>query len=79
MQIVKILLMTIQTVAAIGLIAVVMSQTTKSEGLSGTIGGKTSASWRGKPGLEEKLDQFTKILAWAFMIASALVYIVSSK
>jgi len=75
----KVLLMILQTLAALGLIGVVMSQTTKSEGLSGTIGGKVSASWRGKPGLEEKLDQFTKILAWAFMIISALVYLISQK
>ena len=65
--------------SAVGLIVLVMSQTTKSEGLSGTIGGKTSSSFRGKPGIDDKLSDLTKWCAIAFMVASALVYYVASK
>lgn len=70
----KTVLIVIQMLSAVGLITLVMSQTTKSEGLSGTIGGKTSASFRGKPGLDDKLADLTKWCAIAFMVASALVW-----
>ena len=56
------------------LIALVMLQTTKSEGLTGTIGGKMSSSFRGKPGVDEKLSLFTKYAAIFFMVLTALVY-----
>ena len=78
MPLFKMVLTIIQLLSAVGLIALVMSQTTKSEGLSGTIGGKTSASFRGKPGLDDKLADLTKWCAIAFMVASALVYYVAS-
>lgn len=53
-----------------------MLQTTKSEGLTGTIGGKMSSSFRGKPGADEKLSLFTKYSAISFMVLTALVYYV---
>ena len=78
MEIIKGALIAIQIVSAIGLIILVMSQTTKSEGLTGTIGGKSSATFRGKPGLDDKLADLTKWCAIAFMATSALVHFVSS-
>lgn len=63
----------IQMISALALIAIVMSQATKSEGLSGTIGGKTESAFQGKPGFEERLDEITKWAAVFFMVASALV------
>ena len=69
----------IQVISALLLIGLVMSQTTKSEGLTGTIGGKMSSSFRGKPGIDEKLADLTKWTAIAFMAASALVYILITK
>jgi len=65
--------MVIQIVAALALIAVVMSQTTKSEGLSGTIAGKATSAFRGKPGTEERLAAITKWTAGIFMFVSLLV------
>lgn len=65
-----------QLLSAAALITLVMSQTTKSEGLTGTIGGKMSSSFRGKPGVDEKLSLFTKYAAISFMILTALVYYV---
>lgn len=69
----------IQLLSAVILIGLVMSQTTKSEGLTGTIGGKMSSSFRGKPGLEDKLADLTKWSAILFMVTSFLVYIIRSK
>ncbi|MHB9036805.1 MAG: preprotein translocase subunit SecG [Armatimonadota bacterium] len=63
----------LQVLSALALIAIVMSQATKSEGLGGTIGGKTESAFRGKPGLEERLDEITKWSAISFMVLSAIV------
>jgi len=73
------MLMAIQILSALVLIALVMSQTTKSEGLTGTIGGKMSSTFRGKPGMDEKLANLTKWSATAFIVTSLLVYFVRSK
>ena len=73
MDALKTILAAIQIIAAIGLIAIVMSQSTKSEGLSGTIGGKAESAFRGKPGAEERLGEITKWAAIGFLVTSALV------
>jgi len=70
---VKTVFVTLQMISAIALIAIVMSQATKSEGLSGTIGGKTESAFQGKPGFEERLAEITKWAAITFMVVSALV------
>ncbi|MEN6356363.1 MAG: preprotein translocase subunit SecG [Armatimonadota bacterium] len=63
----------LQVISALALIAIVMSQATKSEGLSGTIGGKTESAFHGKPGIEERLEELTKWSAISFMVLSAIV------
>lgn len=73
MDLLKTLFFAITILTSIVLIAVVMSQTTKSEGLSGTIGGKAQSAFRGKPGLEDKLNLYTKYAAVGWML-SALFY-----
>ncbi|MHB0911821.1 MAG: preprotein translocase subunit SecG [Armatimonadota bacterium] len=73
------ILMGAQMLSAVVLIALVISQTTKSEGLTGTIGGKMSSSFRGKPGMDEKLADLTKWSAIVFFVGSLLVFIVRSK
>jgi len=73
---IRIILIVFQFLSAVALIVLVMSQTTKSEGLSGTIGGKMSSSFRGRPGIDEKLSLFTKYAAISFMVLTALVYYV---
>ena len=62
----------IQLVSALALVGIVMSQASKSEGLSGTIGGKSESVFA-KPGIEERLDEITKWAAITFMFVSALV------
>jgi protein translocase SecG subunit len=53
----------------------VVSQTTKHEGLGGTIGGRASSSFRGRPGIEDQLSRFTMYLAVAFMVLSFLSFL----
>ena len=60
-------------ISALALIAIIMSQATKSEGLSGTIGGKTESAFQGKPGFDERLGEITKWAAVFFMVTSAIV------
>lgn len=62
----------LQVISAIVLIGVIMSQATKSEGLTGTIGGKAESAFA-KPGFEEKLGEITKWAAISFMVMSAIV------
>ncbi|MGI6296472.1 MAG: preprotein translocase subunit SecG [Armatimonadota bacterium] len=66
-------LIALQVISALALIGIVMSQATKSEGLSGTIGGKSESAFQGKPGFEDKLGEITKWAAVFFMVTSALV------
>jgi preprotein translocase subunit SecG len=73
MLIFKNILLFINILTSLFLIGVVMSQTTKSEGLSGTIGGKAQSSFRGKPGLDDKLNLLTKYAAVGWMVSSILV------
>ena len=63
----------LQMTSAVALIAIVMSQATKSEGLSGTIGGKSESAFQGKPGFEDRLADITKWSAISFMVVSAIV------
>jgi len=63
----------LQFLVALGLIVIVALQTTKSEGLAGTLGGKASVSFQGRPGMEEQLQQWTTNLAVAFLVLSFVV------
>ena len=61
------------------LIGLVISQTTKHEGLGGSIGGASSSSFRGRPGVEEQLSRYTGYAATAFMFLSLLVFMLVEK
>ena len=56
-------------IAAISLIVLLAVQTTKQEGLSGTIGGKVETAYRGRPGMDEQLKRLTGFVAAVFVIA----------
>lgn len=60
----------LQFVVAVALVVIVTSQTTKSEGLAGTLGGKTTSSFQGRPGMDEQIQQYTTYLAYAFLVLS---------
>ncbi len=63
-------LFVISAVALIGLLAI---QTTKQEGLSGTIGGRVDANYRGRLGFEGQLAKVTGGVAVAFVVIATLV------
>jgi len=69
----------IQMLLAIGVIFIVAIQQTKSEGLGGTIGGKVTSSFKGKPAFEDRLNDLTKYLAIGFFVASILVAITMNR
>ena len=75
----KTLFVVLQMISAIALILIVMSQATKSEGLSGTIGGKSESAFQGKPGLEERLSDITRWSAWTFLAMSLVVMLLFNK
>lgn len=72
-------LILLQFLVALGLIAIVSAQTSKSEGLSGTLGGKTSLSFQGRPGMEEQLQQWTTYLAVGFLVLSFFVSLIQMR
>jgi preprotein translocase subunit SecG len=60
-------------VAAVSMIGLLAIQTTKQEGLSGTIGGRVDANYRGRLGFEGQLAKVTGGIAVAFVIIATLV------
>ena len=60
---------------AVLLIVLLAVQTTKQEGLSGTIGGRVESAYRGRLGAEEQLKRFTGMVAVAFVITAFILTI----
>lgn len=73
MNIIQIILLILQSLVSIALVIIVISQTTKNEGLTGSIGGQVSSNFKGKPGFEERLQGWTRILAISWIVVSILV------
>ena len=59
--------------AAIALVILLAVQTTKQEGLSGTVGGSVQSAYRGRPGSEETLKRVTGWAATAFVICATIL------
>ena len=79
MHVLNIVLSILQVAAALGLIFVVAIQQTKSEGLGGTIGGKVTSTFKGKPGFEDRLNDLTKYIAIGFFALSILVAVTMNR
>jgi preprotein translocase subunit SecG len=60
-------------VAAVMLIGLLAVQTTKQEGLSGTIGGRVDSTYRGRLGFEGQIARVTGIVAIGFVVIATLV------
>ena len=73
MHIIQDILLFLEGLISVAFIVIVMSQTTKNEGLTGTIGGQTSANFKGKPGFEERLQMYTRYLGIAWFAIAILV------
>ncbi|HEY6487230.1 MAG TPA: preprotein translocase subunit SecG [Candidatus Cybelea sp.] len=57
-------------VAAIAMIALLAVQTTKQEGLTGTIGGRVETAYRGRLGADEQLKRWTGVAAVTFVVVA---------
>ncbi len=73
MSAIQVILLVLLALVSLAFIVIVMSQTTKNEGLTGSIGGQTSANFKGKPGFEEQLQGWTRNLAIAWFAVAILV------
>ncbi len=60
---------------AILLVVLLAVQTTKQEGLSGTIGGRVESAYRGRLGAEEQLKRLTGIVAVGFVLTGFILTI----
>lgn len=56
--------------AALLLIFLLAIQTTKQEGLTGSIGGRVESAYRGRLGAEEQLKRWTGVVAVVFVISA---------
>ena len=60
-------------VSALALIGLLAVQTTKQEGLSGTIGGRVDSAYRGRLGFEGQIARVTGAVAVTFVVIATLV------
>lgn len=72
-------LLVIQALVSIVLVVIVTSQTTKNEGLTGSIGGQMTPSFKGKPGMEEQVRTWTIYVSAAWFLLCFLIALVWSR
>jgi len=73
MEIAKYLFLVLQALVSLALIIIVALQTTKNEGLTGSIGGQMTPSFKGMPGAEEQVRTWTVYVSAAWFILSMIV------
>jgi preprotein translocase subunit SecG len=56
--------------ASVALIVLLAVQTTKQEGLTGSIGGRVESTYRGRLGADEQLKRITGYVAVVFVVAA---------
>ena len=59
--------------AGLALVFLLAIQTTKQEGLTGTIGGRVESAYRGRLGLEENLKRVTTFVAVVFVLFATIL------
>ena len=64
-------------IATIGIIGLMAVQTTKTEGLSGSIGGRAESAYRGRIGFEQQLTRLTSATALAWIILAMIYFFVT--
>ena len=62
---------------AVALVGLMSVQTTKNEGLSGSIGGRAESAYRGRLGLDQQLKLLTNGFAIAFVLLAILYFLVT--
>jgi protein translocase SecG subunit len=63
--------------SAVGLIGLMAAQTTKTEGLSGSIGGRMESAYHGRLGLEQQLGRLTNTFAGAFVVLAIAFFFIT--
>jgi preprotein translocase subunit SecG len=64
-------------ISVVGLVALMSIQTTKTEGLSGSIGGRAESAYKGRLGLEQQLSRLTSGFAVGFMLLAILDFFIT--
>ena len=64
-------------ITVVGLIALMSIQTTKTEGLSGSIGGRMESAYKGRLGIEQQLQRLTTGFAIGFMFLAVLNFVIT--
>jgi len=78
MDALKVVMYLVHFLVSLALIVLVISQTSRHEGL-GAVGGSSAPSMRGRAGVDEQLQTYTKYAAVAFMVMSALLDMMATK
>lgn len=69
----KIILLVVDLLACLGLIATILMQSSRSAGVSGSIGGASEQFFGKKKGLDEFLAKISGILAAVFFVVSLVL------
>ncbi len=75
-----VLLLIVQTLfitVAAAMIVLMSMQTTKNEGLSGSIGGRSESAYRGRIGFDQQLTRLTGGIAVAFVFLAITYFLVT--
>ena len=72
----QIFLMIIDVLVCLGLIAVILLQSSKSAGVSGVIGGASEQFFGKKKGLDELLAKISAVLAAVFFVLTLIIAII---
>lgn len=78
MQVVLVILYVMEALVSVSLIVLMVTQTSKNEGF-GTIGVQTPTNFKGKPGFEERLQQYTRNLAITWFVLGIVVAAVGNR
>jgi len=62
-------------ISAILLVFLLAIQTTKNEGLTGTLGGRVDSAYKGRLGFEGQIQRVTTVIAVTFVIFATLISI----
>lgn len=62
-------------VAAVLLVLLLAVQTTRQEGLTGTLGGRVDSAYRGRLGFEGQIARFTTMVAIAYVVVATIISI----
>ena len=60
-------------ISAVALVALLALQTTKQEGLTGSIGGRVESAYRGRLGADEQLKRATGFVAVTFVVTAFIL------